>query len=308
VRGLERNLNKLMTWKVLSVLILLISSGGIHAVMAESPNSTSYSVVKILAPVSKTYDSRFLTLKVSFTYGGLEYTLTYTIDGKSMGAIPWTVENPDNEFHVVYTAIGSVKLPELSEGSHFITVTIVCGLYGHYGNPPGAPFKQTSPRSLDYEATWTDTVNFTIDSGVQTPAPPLTPDTTPPNISNLSIENKTYLAPGVPLNFTVDGNISKFAYSLDGTRNITIAGNITLMGLSLGMHNLIVYAWDDAGNVGVSQTVTFAIADASSAPLGPSEPFSTASVLTASAVSAAVALGAAGFIFYGKKRRAKNVI
>jgi hypothetical protein len=40
-------------------------------------------------------------------------------------------------------------------------------------------------------------------------------------------------------------------------KNVTIAGNTTLTGLSSSVHNLTVYAWDEAGNIGSSETITF---------------------------------------------------
>jgi len=47
---------------------------------------------------------------------------------------------------------------------------------------------------------------------------------------------------------------------LDGQENVTIAGNTTLVGLSSGVHNVTVYACDDAGNVGSLETLTFTVA------------------------------------------------
>lgn len=281
------NMNREVTWALFAVSLLLVPlAASIPAVKADAANPTSYSVVKILFPANATYNSRFLKLNVTFPCGGLRYTLTYNIDGKDGGAIPWEVENPE-EVHVIYKAIGSVALPELSEGSHCVTVTIVCGLYGYLGaNPPGAPFKQTSPGSLNYTATWTDTVYFTIDSGAGTtePAPPV--DSVPPIISNISLDNRTYTSTDVPLNFAVNENITSAAYSLDGEDNVTISGNTTLTGLSAGTHNLTVYAWDKAENIGASQTVNFTVANETS----------TALVVTASAASlAAVAVGAMGY-------------
>ena len=137
------NMNREVTWALFAVSLLLVPlAASIPAVKANAANPTSYSVVKILFPANATYNSRFLTLNVTFPCGGRRYTSTYNIDGKDGGAIPWEVENPE-EVHVIYKAIGSVALPELSEGSHCVTVTIVCGLYGYLGaNPPGAPFKQ----------------------------------------------------------------------------------------------------------------------------------------------------------------------
>ena len=255
-------MNLKVIWTLFSVSLLFVSlAAGIPAVKADSANSTSYSVVKILFPANATYDSRFLTLNVTFPCGGLDYTLTYNIDGKNEGSIPWVVDNP-NEVHVIYKAIGSVALPELSEGSHCLTVTIICGLYNYHGaNPPGAPFKPTSPGSSDYEATWTDTVYFTIDSGAGTTEPALAVDSIPPSISNISLYNRTYTSTEVPLNFTVSENISQVIYSLDGKENVTIPGNTTLTGLSTGSHNVTLYARDVAGNIGASETVTFTVVD-----------------------------------------------
>jgi hypothetical protein len=42
-----------------------------------------------------------------------------------------------------------------------------------------------------------------------------------------------------------------------------------------------VYAWDDAGNVGASQTVNFTVVNASTATVQMSEPFPTALVIAA---------------------------
>jgi len=80
---------------------------------------------------------------------------------------------------------------------------------------------------------------------------------TPPVISILSPENKTYSANDVSLAFTVSEPTSWIGYSLDGLMNVTITGNTTLSGLSEGSHSLVVYANDTTGNVGYSQSVYF---------------------------------------------------
>ena len=88
------------------------------------------------------------------------------------------------------------------------------------------------------------------------------PDTTPPTISIVSPENKTYIVNNVSLTFTVNELTSwrppiSYNYSLDGQANVTITGNITLTGLSDGSHSLIVYAKDTAGHTGASETIYF---------------------------------------------------
>lgn len=80
-------------------------------------------------------------------------------------------------------------------------------------------------------------------------------DTTPPTISILSPENKTYPAKDIPLTFTINETAFWIGYSLDGQMNVTISGNTTISGLSDGAHFVIVYANDTAGNMGHSDTL-----------------------------------------------------
>jgi len=115
-------------------------------------------------------------------------------------------------------------------------------------------------------------------------------DTTPPTVSVESVENKTYYTSDLPLNFTVNESVSHIAYSLDGQANVTIAGNTTLSGLSVGTHNITIYATDRAGNVRDSETIYFSV-DA---------PFPSTMVI---APLASVAVAGAGLLVYFKKRK-----
>jgi hypothetical protein len=118
-------------------------------------------------------------------------------------------------------------------------------------------------------------------------------DLLPPSISILSPEPKAYNTSDVPLDFTVNEAFSQVSYSLDEQENITAAGNMTLTQLSDGAHNVTVYATDEAGNMGASETVTFTVAV--------SEPFPTVPVAVASVASIAVVI--AGLLVYFKKRK-----
>jgi hypothetical protein len=119
----------------------------------------------------------------------------------------------------------------MPEGSHSITV------YGKY-EFPGSYHNIGLDNRIVY---------FTVNDG------------NPPIISNLSLENKTYNQNNLSLNFTTDQPTSWMGYCLDGKTNITIAENTTLTGIASGSHSLTVYANDTAGNVGVSETVNFAV-------------------------------------------------
>jgi hypothetical protein len=116
----------------------------------------------------------------------------------------------------------------------------------------------------------------------------------------LSPVNGTYDVSDVPLNFTVSEPISEVTYSLDGKENMTIAGNSTLT-LSNGAHNVTVYAWDDAGNVGSSETVAFTITQ----PEAKTESFPTAAV--AAGITSAAVVGI-GVLIYFKKRKHEAAI
>jgi parallel beta-helix repeat protein len=86
-------------------------------------------------------------------------------------------------------------------------------------------------------------------------------DVSPPIITISSPQNKTYYTTSVPLTFTVNEPVSWCGYSLDRNANVTISPcrNITLTGLSYSTHNIIVYANDTSGNMGVSNRVYFTV-------------------------------------------------
>ena len=117
-------------------------------------------------------------------------------------------------------------------------------------------------------------------------------DNTAPAIVVLSPAPGTYNASNIQLSFTVDEPASLIAYSLDGKENITITENITLTGLTNGVHNLTIYAKDKAGNIEASETIYFDV--------DTPEPFPTLLVATASGV--AISGVSVCLLYYFKKR------
>jgi len=107
--------------------------------------------------------------------------------------------------------------------------------------------------------TWGDITSDEYDW--QAPA-----DTTPPTVSIVSLENKTYFTTDVPLTLTVSEFTSWIGYSLDDQANVTITGNTTLYGLFDGSHSIIVYANDTTGNTGASQIIFFSISTQQAEP------------------------------------------
>jgi hypothetical protein len=154
------------------ILLVFAPIFGCNIVFASSEASSMDYVsfasgTTIYSPINRTYHSNFLNLNLTFGAGlGLDHSLTYRIDEEHEGSIPLVTKFP-SELHVVNMMTGLVALPELSEGSHFIAINVLCSLNNYHGaNPPGPPFTPTSPGSSDYIATWTHTIHFTIDTSI----------------------------------------------------------------------------------------------------------------------------------------------
>jgi len=192
-----------------------------------------------------------------------------------------TAENPYDKYYGRTTGSYScnVRLEDVPEGYH--TIRIKATERGYYYHIVGG----ISFKYYGYSKSAILLVNFIVDSV--------------PIVLFLSFENRTFAASDVPLNFTVNQAVSKIAYCLDGQENVTISGNTTLTELPNGEHNVTVYATDDTGNTGASETIIFNVDKPE--PPEPPEPFPTTLVATASAAS--VAIIGAGLLVYFKKRK-----
>jgi multisubunit Na+/H+ antiporter MnhC subunit len=170
----------------------------------------------------------------------------------------------------------------LPDGNFSVTITVVwAGIY-----QPRGTFAYAEGFSVENSSN----VYFAVDMR-------------PPNITILSPLNKNYNTTDIPLSFIVNEPVSETAYSLDGQANVTLTGNKTVKGLSVGTHSLIVYATDMAGNT-ASKTVQFSVTQETQQlepERQPSEPFPTTLVATALAVSVAVV--GLGLLFYFEKRK-----
>ena len=169
----------------------------------------------------------------------------------------------------------SVNLTGIPEGKH--NITLYARYIGYYA------YGRYSTYQSRFFIAGSSTVSFTI-------------DTVPPEVSVLSLQNRTFTS-DVPLDFDVNELVTQAAYSLDGEDNVTVAWGDTLSGLSYGLHNVTIYVWDVAGNIGASETATFTIAKEPEPPA----PFPTVPVAAASVASAAVV--GAGLLVYFKKHK-----
>jgi hypothetical protein len=185
----------------------------------------------IASPVNKTYNTQpiylNLTIRTFFDQGTGARIVEYSLDGKENVTIPTAYEGYTDDFSAV-TAL--VSLPELSEGSHSITVYATYH-FPNYGN---------------YTTKESTTSSFTINYAS-------------PYVSILTPKTQEYNMANVALTFTVDKPVLATSYKLDGKANVPIDGNTTLTGLSDGAHRIVIYATDALGTAGISETVLFFI-------------------------------------------------
>jgi hypothetical protein len=253
------------------------------------PSSAPSPVVQILSPMNREYNTDSITLNFNasvekFLEGGYSSPL---VSGMKIDNSYYTADWLQNSTQIdLATSLDSeegsnsisvsVNLTGIPDGKHVIRVYIFA--QGSIVDPI---------HWYTFETAGYSQVNFTI-------------DTTPPSVSVFPIKNEMYAESEVlevNLNFTVNESSSKISYVLDGQHNVTLAGNTTLTGLSEGKHSLTVYAWDETGNIGASETVTFTIAKP--------EPLPTtivAASVVASAGSIAV-FGAVLLIYFAKRKR-----
>ena len=146
----------------------------------------------------------------------------------------------------------SINLTDIPEGPRWLEVYAIATGFAYETRHEVKGIYYTT-YYVGYKISSSSVVNFTI-------------DTTPPNISVLTMENKTYDTSDVPLSFTVNEPVSQTSYSLDGQDNVTAAGDTILVGLAEGKHNVTVFATDNAGNTGASETIYFSVKEPKSFP------------------------------------------
>lgn len=191
--------------------------------------------VMVYSPINAVYNSKNILFNYTFALSiGMHYSLNYTLDGSDAQPMPISVINPQ-ELHVVYLAIGQVQLPELSEGTHSLTISL-----------------ETSFGGKDIRSC-SDTIYFTIDPN----APDFTLDTTPPKITIQSPQTNQNYTTVVPLNLLLSEPVTQLILRLDGNKTTLPAQNTTLSGLTTGTHTLTVTAFDRVGNPGYTNYVTF---------------------------------------------------
>jgi hypothetical protein len=238
-------------------------------------------IITILSPQeNSTYDRPDVLLSFNVTVGETSANTNQGIDRVYYRG-DWEESRHLVGYRTSYTA--TFDIPEFSinltvpEGKHELTIWAEGD--GSYWVDDAAyeSYSGFRGRIYGFDITGTESVVFTV-------------DTTSPTVLILSVKNETYCTSEIPLNFTVNESVSQINYCLDGHENVAVDGNTTLTGLSNGEHSVTVYATDQAGNAGDSETITFSV----------DVPFPTA--LAAASVFGVSAV-AAGLLTYFKKRK-----
>jgi hypothetical protein len=167
-----------------------------------------------------------------------------------------------------YTAVFS----NLSSTDHVVHIVVVAmASYMAYYTRNG----ETISTNRSNDTYITQTMHFQLESNSKTvsfqeypqvisrdpyPNPPIPiPLIISPQNTNYTTDNITQFT--LPFNFAFNATASWIGYSLDNQTRITIDGNKTLSELGIGSHNITLFASGIFGNMGISNTTNFTIAE-----------------------------------------------
>jgi hypothetical protein len=212
-------------------------------------NLTSSNIFNVYSPKEICYNTSGILLNFSLTAHTIG-TIAYSIDNQEIQSIqtnyltktgdqsePFLNKSETNQL----TVVGNAIFENLQNGNHKI-----CLYIGHLVH-----------HNL-YEVEAYTEINFQI----QAPA------------ALLIQKNSSYASDSIPLELTVSEPACLFC-SVDNQANYTIVGNTTLNGLSDGLHNVTIFARNDAGSWCTSNTIGFEILEHQETPQSP-ENISTA--------------------------------
>jgi len=249
------------------------------------PAGTQPAIITILTPQNGSYHPKNVNLT-------LEVVIPKTNDDKSLDAVSelyYAASWKPNENIVIAKNIGentsfSIDLSDVPGGN--LSVTVYAAGVGYYVT--GEDFDMETYSTITHYATFEmnsySTVRFAK-------------DLVPPRVTVQSPQNTTYAFSDVPLDFTVNEDVSWMLYNIDGKENQTLIEGSILTGLANGEHSLTCYVADLAGNSESSKTIFF---DVNSPEPFPLVPFAAVSITSS-------VMLCAGLLVYNKKRRSASI-
>ena len=109
-----------------------------------------------------------------------------------------------------------------------------------------------------------------------------------PTVTIISPQNKSYTSSDIALDFNVRESVSWVGMRIDSQETAVITGNMTLAGLTIGIHSVTVYTMFNYENMNASDTVTFSVVPKNaqeSTQLKEQDPFPTTLIAVASGIS-----------------------
>ena len=158
--------NLLSLFLAVTVFVALLQQTS--KVYADSSEPITFnSRVTLYSPINKTYSSKFLTLNLTSWVGiGVTCSMTYNIDNQHRGNIPLVSQHP-TELHMLNKVTANVTLPELTQGIHNGTLEVVCSIQNSHKKISQLPVVPKSSNYTFNTATWTDTMQFSIQTTEQ---------------------------------------------------------------------------------------------------------------------------------------------
>ena len=164
---------------LLVIIFLMHTIAQVPGAKADSNQPLIFSSgLTLYSPVNTTYSSNVLECNGTFdSPKGVQSSLNYSLDGKEADGLPWKFD-PNSIANIdSYTIDGSFQLPQLSDGTHQLSIGI---LEEQLDN-----FNINSPSVINSTST-INTVYFSI-STTQPSNPTPTPIPTVPEFSWLAI-------------------------------------------------------------------------------------------------------------------------
>ena len=194
-------------------------------------SNTKPPIISVFSPMNQTsHSATSITFSLNVSVGESTTAsskfireIHYKVDWQTSNTTLYELNptgDPYSTEKVITSFSKTLNLTGIPDGTHSLTV---------YANEKGAYYNYT-----DYGegSVWTEYYYlFEINSSSSVF---FTVDTTPPAISVLSLQDKTFYSSNVDLNFFVDEPASRCAYRLDGNGNVTVAGNSNFDGAVCG--------------------------------------------------------------------------
>lgn len=279
-------MKKIVFALTLSLVIVVLMNPAMQTVTLVRANFLPAPSIEIISPLTygwKIYQSSFMMAQIDVRVlkDSPEITsINYSLDEQTSVSLRNFTKSNLGYFGPAGTGFAiSAKfiLENLSEGNHTLKAY-----------------------SLDAEGkNMSTSVKFTVEPGYESPRP-----YDNPRVLLLSPQNQTYFNSEIPLVFVMNGEIKSAYYFLDynGREPVSIAGNITLTGLSEGTHTIYVSATTGIGGW-ATQITSFNInSTQADNPL-----ILKNQILPITLVAISITLVAAGLLVYFKKSKRRGL-